>query len=86
MFLSLRVIPSQRKRFQEEFYEFMFRRHGAKCVKIHAKYDIIKYQLVFSSTSFNVEYPFSYLVEITTTKAVVVEQQVKSISPSQIGN
>ncbi|ROV89111.1 hypothetical protein VMCG_09863 [Cytospora schulzeri] len=30
---------------EEAFYDFMSRRHGAECAKIHEKYGILKYQL-----------------------------------------
>ncbi|ROW18109.1 hypothetical protein VPNG_00187 [Cytospora leucostoma] len=36
---------------EEEFYEFISRRHGAECAKIHEKYGILKYQLAFNTTS-----------------------------------
>lgn len=32
---------------EEEFYNFMSRRHGAECAKIHERYGILKYQLVW---------------------------------------
>lgn len=31
---------------EEEFYNFMSRRHGVECAKIHEKYGILKYQMV----------------------------------------
>lgn len=31
---------------EEEFYNYMSRRHGAECAKIHEKYGILKYQMV----------------------------------------
>lgn len=31
---------------EEEFYNYMSRRHGTECAKIHEKYDILKYQMV----------------------------------------
>lgn len=37
---------------EEEFYNFMSRRHGAECAKVHEKYGILKYQMVRSSLAF----------------------------------
>lgn len=31
---------------EEEFYNYMSRRHGAECAKTHEKYGILKYQMV----------------------------------------
>lgn len=36
---------------EEEFYNFMSRRHGAESAKIHERYDILKYQLAFNTAS-----------------------------------
>lgn len=35
---------------EEEFYNYMSRRHGAECAKIHEKYGILKYQMVCPTT------------------------------------
>lgn len=35
---------------EEEFYNFMSRRHGVECAKIHEKYGILKYQMVGAHT------------------------------------
>ena len=34
---------------EEAFYEFVSRRHGVECAKIHERYGILKYQMVCSS-------------------------------------
>ncbi|KAL2287367.1 hypothetical protein FJTKL_05841 [Diaporthe vaccinii] len=36
---------------EEEFYNYMSRRHGAECAKIHEKYGILKYQMTFNTAS-----------------------------------
>ncbi|RYP74292.1 hypothetical protein DL771_003113 [Monosporascus sp. 5C6A] len=36
---------------EEEFYQFMSRRHGVECAKIHEKYGILKYQMAFNTSS-----------------------------------
>ncbi|KAK7755708.1 hypothetical protein SLS62_002319 [Diatrype stigma] len=36
---------------EEEFHEFMSRRHGVESAKIHEKYGILKYQMAFSTKS-----------------------------------
>ncbi|KAI6089180.1 hypothetical protein F4821DRAFT_67200 [Hypoxylon rubiginosum] len=36
---------------EKDFHDFLSHRHGVECAKIHAKYDILKYQMAFSSSS-----------------------------------
>ncbi|OTB01610.1 hypothetical protein M426DRAFT_25504 [Hypoxylon sp. CI-4A] len=36
---------------EKEFHDFLSHRHGVECAKIHAKYDILKYQMAFNASA-----------------------------------
>ncbi|KAI1073634.1 hypothetical protein F5B20DRAFT_497604 [Whalleya microplaca] len=36
---------------EKDFHEFLSRRHGVECGKLHEKYGLFKYQLAFSTSS-----------------------------------
>ncbi|KAI0164280.1 hypothetical protein GGR52DRAFT_113015 [Hypoxylon sp. FL1284] len=36
---------------EKDFHDFISYRHGVECAKIHARYDILKYQMAFNSSA-----------------------------------
>ncbi|KAK7741260.1 hypothetical protein SLS63_000813 [Diaporthe eres] len=67
---------------EEEFYNYMSRRHGAECAKIHEKYGILKYQMTLKlpygvdDHDLQIEY---YFRDLSSLLAVSADEGFKAL-------